>query len=122
MKSAHGKGPESRREPPRSNRPGRPDDGNAFVPDTTGQHKPLASADAESFAEEFIESATQAGSVSEDAEDEVVDDEEGGPFIVLDDDGALPSETEEASPEREGHDAVQQRQTSRAARWAARRV
>jgi hypothetical protein len=108
----------NKREGPR----GRPDDGNAFVPDTTGQSKPLASADAESFAEEFIGSATGAESVSEDAEDEVVDEEEGGPFIVLDADGQLPTEPEEHSADRDGSEPVQKVQLTRAARWAARGV
>jgi len=100
----------------------RPDDGNAFIPDTTGQSKPLASADAESFAEEFIGAATGAESVAEDAEDEVVDEEEGGPFIVLDDEARLPPEPEERGAEREGREPVQREQLTRGARWAARGV
>jgi hypothetical protein len=102
-------------------RPGeRPDDGNAFVPDNIGQLKPLAASDAEAFAEEFIGSATGAESVREDAEDEVVDDEEGGPFIVLDDNAKLPPEPSERNPDREGHEPVQQKQMTRGAKWAAR--
>jgi hypothetical protein len=98
----------------------RPDDGNAFVPDTTGQLKPLPAADAEAFAEEFIGSATGAESVSEDAEDEVVDDEDGGPFIVLDDNARLPTEPEERSAERDGDEPLQRQGERRGARWAAR--
>jgi hypothetical protein len=98
----------------------RPDDGNAFVPDTIGQLRPLPAADAEAIAEEFIGSATGAESVREDAQDEVVDDEDGGPFIVLDDEAQLPSEPAEQSPEREGHEPVQQEHALRGARWAAR--
>jgi hypothetical protein len=98
----------------------RPDDGNAFLPDTIGQLRPLPSADAEAFAEEFIGAATGAESVSEDASDEVVDDEEGGPFIVLDDDARLPNEPTERNPDREGHEPVQQVESARGARWAAK--
>lgn len=90
------------------------------MPDTTGQLKPLASADAEAFAEEFIGAATGGESVMQDAEDEVTDDEEGGPFIVLDDHARLPPEPAESSAEREGDEPVQQKQTTRGARWAAK--
>ncbi|MDF2697562.1 MAG: hypothetical protein K0S65_5945 [Labilithrix sp.] len=92
------------------------------MPDTIGQLRPIPAADAEAFAEEFIGAATGAESVSEEAEDEVVDDEEGGPFIVLDDDARLPSDTTEREPEREGHESVQQEQALRGAKWAARGV
>jgi len=98
----------------------RPDDGNAFLPDTIGELRPLPAADAEALAEEFIGAATGAESVTADAQDEVADDEEGGPFIVLDDDGQLPPEPEERSPEREGDEPVRHEQGLRGARWAAR--
>lgn len=99
------------------------DDANAFFPDPigpTGQVRPIKAIDAESFAEEFIGAATAAESVSEDAEDEVVDDEVGGPFIVLDTNGSLPSSAEEREPEHDGTEPVQQVQLTRGARWAAR--
>lgn len=98
----------------------RPDDGNAFVPDPSGQSKPLKADDAESFAEEFVASATGGESVREDAHDEVVDDEEGGPFIVLTESGQLPTGPEERLPESDGHEPVRQAETRRGARWAAR--
>jgi hypothetical protein len=98
----------------------RPDDGNAFVPDTVGQARPIPAADAESFAEEFIGSATCATSISLEAADEVVDEEDGGPFIVLDDDARLPTVPEERSQDREGHDSVQREDIRRGARWASR--
>lgn len=103
---------------------GRPrqDDGNAFLPDTIGQLRPLPAADAEAFAEEFIDSATKAESVREDAEDEVVDAEEGGPFIVLDEDARLPSEHAEQSSERQGDEPVQRQEAHRGASWAAKGV
>jgi hypothetical protein len=98
----------------------RPDDGNAFVPDTIGQLRPIDVPDAESAAEEFVASALMGESVGEDARDEIVDDEEGGPFIVLDDEGQLPPELEERSLERDGHDLVQREEGLRGARWAWR--
>lgn len=101
-------------------RPSRVDDGNAFVPDTNGQLRPLAASDAESFAEEFIGSATHGGSIREDANDEVVEDEVGGPFIVLDEEGQLPTEPEERKAESDGHAPIEQVQVLRGARWAAR--
>ena len=100
----------------------RPDDGNAFLPDTIGQGKPLGAADAESFAEEFIGSATQGEPVYESAHEEVADDEEGGPFIVLDDEGRLPPEPDERDAEREGHEPVEHEHAIRGANWAAKGV
>lgn len=99
---------------------GRSDDGNAFVPDTIGQLRPIPAVDAEAFAEEFIGSATTAESVKEDAVDEVVVEEDGGPFIVLDDDARLPASTDERKAEREGAESMQREQSCRGARWAAR--
>jgi hypothetical protein len=63
----------------------RPDSADAFLPDPVEEHKPLREDDAESFAEEFIASATAAEPVQEDARDEVVDEEQGGPFLIEDD-------------------------------------
>lgn len=100
--------------------PQRPDDGNAFVPDTIGQLTPLPAADAEAFAQEFIGSATGAESVREDALDEVVDEEDGGPFIVLDDEARLPPVPEERDAEHEGRDSIREVGARRAGRWAAR--
>jgi hypothetical protein len=64
----------------------RPDDGEAFLPDPTQSedHNPLGNTDAESFAEEFIASATAGEPVEMDAADEVVEEEWGGPFLELD--------------------------------------
>jgi hypothetical protein len=99
----------------------RVDGGDAFVPDNVGKLQPLPAPDAESDAEEFVATALTGESVVEDARDEVVDDEEGGPFIVLDDDGRLPSPPEERDPDREGHDPVSRVETYRGARWASHR-
>ena len=109
---------QDRREQPRPS--ARPDDGNAFLPDTIGQGRPLPAADAESFAEEFIGSALQGEPVYESAHEEVADDEEGGPFIVLDDEARLPPEP--GDPEREGSEPVEQEQAVRGANWAAKGV
>jgi len=106
------------REQPRPT--GRPDDGNAFLPDTVGQGRPLPAADAESFAEEFIGSATRGEPVYEQAHEEVAEDEEGGPFIVLDDEGRLPPEPGE--PEQEGSELEEHEQAIRGANWAAKGV
>ena len=92
------------------------------MPDNVGTHEPLKAADAESFAEEFVASALRGESVRADSGDEVVDDEEGGPFILLDDDARLPSVPEEKDPDREGHDSVSRAESMRAARWASRRA
>lgn len=104
---------------------GRPDVADAFVPDVTGQARPLAARDAESDAEEFVASALYGESMNEAARDEVVDEEEGGPFVLLGEDGSMPSESrdadgEEPNPAREGRAAIRQAQAHRGALWAAR--
>jgi hypothetical protein len=73
----------------------RPDDGEAFVPDpsTSRSHIALGGTDAESFAEEFIASATAGEPVEMDAQDEVVEEEWGGPFLEID---AEPPESNDA--------------------------
>ena len=74
----------------------RPDDGQAFLPDPTvwpDRHEPLTEDAAEAFGEEFIAAATGGGEdVATDALDEVAEDEDGGPFIVLSTDEDIPSE------------------------------
>jgi hypothetical protein len=57
--------------------PKRSDSADAFVPEDG-----RISDDAESFAEEFIASATRAEPVQQEAEDEVSDEENGGPFLI----------------------------------------
>jgi hypothetical protein len=123
MKSSSGTKTKASGRPVRAQqRSSRPDDGNAFVADTIGQLKPLSSPDAEAFAEEFIGCATGAESVSEDAQDEVVDDEDGGPFIVLNDEAQLPTLPDENKAESEGHESVEHEHAVRGANWAARGV
>jgi hypothetical protein len=98
----------------------RPDDAHAFLPDPSETGEPLRAGDATYFATEYVESALTGESVSEDGRDEVVDDEEGGPFLVLDDDAKLLPEPEEAKPERDGHEDAKHEQVIRGGRWAAR--
>ena len=64
----------------------RSDDGTAFLPDPTGlpPYDVRSMADGESFGEEFVASATAGEPVEMDAQDEVVEEEWGGPFLELD--------------------------------------
>ena len=102
-------------------RPTRLDDGNAFLPDVASGAPGMTSsaADAEFFGEEYIGSATTGESQSEAVRDEVVDEEEGGPFIVLGEDGSMP-ESRADSFENEGHEPMAQQDRFRGARWVAR--
>jgi hypothetical protein len=80
----------------------RPDDGEAFLPDPTvrDRHNALVDTDGESFAEEFIASATTGEPVDSDANDEVVEEEWGGPFLEVEaEGGGEPLEENEAIPE-----------------------
>lgn len=70
----------------------RPDDGEAFLPDPTRRGARITAGDAEWFGEEFVASATTGEPLHMDANDEVVDEEEGGPFLELDMDAAALSE------------------------------
>lgn len=76
----------------------RPDDGAAFLPDPTARakHTVASMADGESFGEEFLASATAGEPVEMDAQDEVVEEEWGGPFLELEAEGA---DSTEAIPE-----------------------
>ena len=102
-------------------RPTRSDDGNAFLPDITDASVGMtaSAADAEFFGEEYIGAATTGESQSETARDEVVDEEEGGPFIVLGEDGSMP-ESQVDSMENEGHEPMAQQDRVRGARWMSR--
>ncbi len=79
----------------------RPDDGTAFLPDPTdrARHTVASMGDGESFGEEFLASATAGEPVEMDAQDEVVEEEWGGPFLELD---AEPNDGNEAIPEPPG--------------------
>ena len=66
-----------------------------------------------------IGSALAGESVSEDARDEVSDDEDGGPFLVLGEDGSLPLD-EEGDVQGDGSEPIHQAQNDRGANWMAR--
>ena len=71
----------------------RPDDGEAFIPDPSRRGAHVTANDAEFLAEEFLASATTGEPVHSDALDEVVDEEEGGPFLELDPEAEAPEAT-----------------------------
>jgi hypothetical protein len=72
----------------------RPDTADAFLPDPEdGVY--ITADDAESFAEEFIATATTGEYVEMDALDEVSDDEDGGPYLELEDDVDAPASVPE---------------------------
>lgn len=87
---------------------GRQDDGEAFLPDPTKPGAHVPETDAESFGEEFVASATAGEPQHMDALDEVIADEEGGPFLELEgeeEEGEIPEsqssgEREAAAPPR----------------------
>jgi hypothetical protein len=78
----------------------RMDDGEAFLPDPQAQGASYNAASAvsdgevEAFGEEFIAAATAGEDIRPEANDEVSDDEDGGPFLVLD--------TNDDQPDAEG--------------------
>jgi hypothetical protein len=98
----------------------RSDDAHAFLPDPSETGEPLRETDGVSFAEEYVASALSGESMNEDLRDEVAEDEEGGPFLVLDDEAQLPTDPEEENPEADGSEAAQAAQALRVGRWAAR--
>jgi hypothetical protein len=62
---------------------GRPDEGRAFLPDPyDGTGAPARASDplAETLAEEFVASATNAEEMTEDDRDQLTPEEVGGPF------------------------------------------
>jgi hypothetical protein len=72
----------------------RPDEGDAFLPDPSAhpdRHAPLTGDAAEAFGEEFIAAATGGEDVALEANDEIAEDEDGGPFLVLEADDDVPS-------------------------------
>ena len=66
--------------PPAARR-GRSDDGTAFMPDPEDGPARIDDTLAETLAEEYLESATRGEDVVEDALEEVVPEELGGPFV-----------------------------------------
>ena len=70
----------------------RPDDGEAFLPDSADKFNSLMKTDGESIAEEYIASALAGEPVETEAQDEVVEEEWGGPFLEQDVEGDDPNE------------------------------
>jgi len=70
----------------------RPDDGEAFLPDSADKFNSLVKTDGESFAEEYIASALAGEPVEMEAQDEVVQEEWGGPFLEQEAEGADPND------------------------------
>lgn len=74
----------------------RPDDGNAFFPDP-GNGRAVAPDDlAEELAEEFLSAATSGEDASE--REEIVPEENGGPFIQTSGDAEFADGTDESNP------------------------
>ncbi|MCL2724765.1 MAG: hypothetical protein FWD69_10045 [Polyangiaceae bacterium] len=76
----------------------RMDGADAFLPDPESGMR-IKIDDAESVAQEFIATATTGESVEMDAQDEVVDEEQGGPFIEIESEAEL---AETLSPDMAG--------------------
>ena len=74
----------------------RRDDGEAFLPDPSRSGGHINANDGESFGEEFLASATTGEPVQMDAADEVLEEEEGGPFLELDADGTTGEDSQDA--------------------------
>jgi hypothetical protein len=77
----------------------RTDDGNAFIPDPEGGPARTSDDLAENMAEEFLESATRGNDAYEDALDEVVPEEIGGPFIETSAADEFAHDIDETNPE-----------------------
>jgi hypothetical protein len=104
---------QGRGETPRRRRTGRPngasaapphrhvrsDDGNAFIPDPEGGPARTTDDLAENLAEEFLQSATRGNDAYEDALDEVVPEEIGGPFVETSAADEFAHDIDEANPE-----------------------
>jgi hypothetical protein len=82
------------------------DSGDAFLPDPTeGGAEQYPESDAQGFAEEYVASATTGERVDMDAQDEVVEEEIGGPFVDLEEQAPNEPEPIEPSPRRVGNAA-----------------
>lgn len=99
----------------------RPDDGEAFLPDPSKPGAHVPETDAEAFGEEFVASATIGEPQHMDALDEVIADEEGGPFLELEaereeeEEGEIPEAQSEA-PITSGTEEAEPRPRKRPAR------
>jgi hypothetical protein len=76
----------------------RSDDGNAFIPDPEGGPAHTRDDLAESLAEDFLQAATSGEDMAEEAGDEVVPEELGGPFVETSAEEEFASGTDESNP------------------------
>jgi hypothetical protein len=74
----------------------RHDTAEAFLPDPSGKRGPSARTDGDSFAEEYLASALTGEDAALEAQDEVIEEEWGGPFLELD---AEPGDAADPIPE-----------------------
>lgn len=77
----------------------RSDDANAFLPDPDGGPAHTNDDLAESLAEGYIASATSGEDMNDEALDQIVPEEIGGPFVETDAAHEFASGTDEANPE-----------------------
>jgi len=80
-------------------RRGRTDDADAFIPDPDGGPARIADDLAENLAEEYLESATSGEAVAEEAQDEIVPEELGGPFVESTAEQEFAAGTDASNPE-----------------------
>lgn len=76
----------------------RSDDANAFIPDPEGGPAHTRDDLAESLAEDFLQAATSGEDATEEAGDEVVPEELGGPFVETSASEEFASGTDESNP------------------------
>ncbi len=76
----------------------RPDDGNAFFPDPSGGRAHAPDDLAEELAEEFVSAATSGEDASLEGREQVVPEENGGPFIQTSGDAEFADGTDESNP------------------------
>ena len=76
----------------------RSDDAHAFVPDPAEHKAPVDDDLAEELAENFLTSATTGEDVGQEGLDEVIPEEEGGPFITVPPEREFASGTDLSNP------------------------
>ena len=76
----------------------RSDDANAFIPDPEGGRAHTRDDLAESLAEDFLQAATSGEDAAEEAGDEVVPEELGGPFVETSASEEFATGTDESNP------------------------
>jgi hypothetical protein len=76
----------------------RSDDANAFMPDPEGGPARIHDDLAEGMAEDFLQAATSGEDVTEEAMDEMVAEELGGPFVETSAMEEFATGTDESNP------------------------